>query len=140
MLYRRFVSEGLAHYSYLIGDRDRAVVIDPRRDCDVYVEAAVAEGLPITHILETHRNEDYVAGSVELASRTGARILHSAHGTLAYAYGEPIHDGEEVRIGRLRLVAMHTPGHTPGHMSYVLHDALGRYPFCRRSGTNRFPR
>jgi hydroxyacylglutathione hydrolase len=125
MLFRRFVSEGLAHYSYLIGDRDRAVVIDPRRDCDVYIEAAVAEGLAITHILETHRNEDYVTGSVELASRTGARIFHSAHGDLPYAYGERIHDGDEIPVGRLVVVALHTPGHTPGHMSYVLHEAGG---------------
>jgi hydroxyacylglutathione hydrolase len=125
MLFQRVVSEGLAHYSYLIGDRDRAVVIDPRRDCDVYVEAAAAEGLAITHILETHRNEDYVIGSVELANRTGASIYHSAHGDLPYEYGEPIHDGEEIPVGRLRVVAMHTPGHTPGHMSYVLHDAGG---------------
>ena len=125
MLFQRFVSEGLSHYSYLIGDRDRAVVIDPRRDCDVYIDAAMADGLPITHILETHRNEDYVVGSVELASRTGAKILHSAYDTWPYAYGDPIHDGQELPVGRLKVVALHTPGHTPGHMSYVLHDAVG---------------
>ena len=125
MLFRRFESEGLAHYSYLIGDRNRAVVIDPRRDCDVYVQAAAEEGLPITHILETHRNEDYVTGSVELASRTGATILRSAHSPLAYGYGELIHDGERLEIGRLTLKALHTPGHTPGHMSYLLYDSSG---------------
>jgi hydroxyacylglutathione hydrolase len=125
MLFERFVSEGLAHYSYLIGDRDRAVVIDPRRDCDVYLDAARAQGLPITHILETHRNEDYAVGSVELASRTGATIMHSAHDDLPYGYGAPIHDGTRIAIGRLALVALHTPGHTPGHMSYVLYDAGG---------------
>jgi hydroxyacylglutathione hydrolase len=54
MLFKRFESKGLAHYSYLIGDGGRAVVIDPRRDCDVYLEAATLEGLRITHILETH--------------------------------------------------------------------------------------
>ena len=125
MLFRRFVSKGLAHYSYLIGDRDRAVVIDPRRDCEVYIETAVSEGLQLTHVLETHRNEDYVTGSTELAARTGATVLHSAYDGLPYAYGEPIEDGSAFQIGRLRLVALHTPGHTPGHMSYVLHDALG---------------
>ncbi len=125
MIFRRFVSKGLAHYSYLIGDQDRAVVIDPRRDCSAYVEAAHAEGLPITHILETHRNEDYVVGSVELASRTGATVLHSAHDDLPYEYGDPIRDGDSIQIGRLELVALHTPGHTPGHMSYLLYDASG---------------
>jgi hydroxyacylglutathione hydrolase len=125
MIFERFVSRGLAHYSYLIGDRDRAVVIDPRRDCEVYVRAALAEDLPITHILETHRNEDYVVGSVELASRTGATILHSAHDDLSYGYGDPIRDGDSIHVGRLKLVAVHTPGHTPGHMSYLLYDASG---------------
>ena len=82
MLFTRTVSEGLSHYSYLIGDQGQAVVIDPRRDCETYFQAASAEGLRITHILETHRNEDYVTGSVELASRTGATILRSAHSDL----------------------------------------------------------
>ena len=82
MLFERIEAKGLAHYSYLIGAGNRAVVIDPRRDCDVYIEAATREGRPITHILETHRNEDYVIGSVELAHRTGAEVLHSAYGGL----------------------------------------------------------
>ncbi len=125
MLFKRFESKGLAHYSYLIGDGNQAVVIDPRRDCDVYVQTASREGLRITHILETHRNEDYVIGSVELASRTDAAILHSAHDDLAYGYGEPIHDGETLKIGRLKLEALHTPGHTLGHMSYLLYEPSG---------------
>jgi hydroxyacylglutathione hydrolase len=125
MLFKRFESEGLAHYSYLIGDGNQAIVIDPRRDCDVYVQTANQEGLRITHILETHRNEDYVIGSAELASRTGAVILHSAHDDLDYGYGEPIRDGETLKIGRLKLEALHTPGHTLGHMSYLLYDPEG---------------
>jgi hydroxyacylglutathione hydrolase len=125
MLFKRFESEGLAHYSYLIGDGNQAVVIDPRRDCHVYVQAASQEGLRITHVLETHRNEDYVIGSVELASRTGAAILLSAHDDLDYSYGEPIRDGETVKIGRLKLEALHTPGHALGHMSYLLYEPGG---------------
>jgi hydroxyacylglutathione hydrolase len=125
MLFKRFESEGLAHYSYLIGDGNQAVVIDPRRDCDVYVQAASQEGLRITHLLETHRNEDYVIGSVELASRTGAAILLSAHHDLDYSYGQPIRDGETLKIGRLKLEALHTPGHALGHMSYLLYEPGG---------------
>lgn len=125
MLFKRFESEGLAHYSYLIGDGNQAVVIDPRRDCDVYVQAASQEGLRITHVLETHRNEDYLIGSVELASRTGAAILLSAHHDLDYSYGEPIRDGETLKIGRLKLEALHTPGHALGHMSYLLYEPGG---------------
>lgn len=125
MLFRRVESRGLAHYSYIVGDRNQAAVIDPRRDCDVYVQMALEEGLRITHILETHRNEDYAIGSAELASRTGAVVFHSAHDDLPYAYGEPVSDGQAIQIGRLEIAALHTPGHTPGHMSYVLHDADG---------------
>jgi hydroxyacylglutathione hydrolase len=125
MLFERFEARGLAHYSYLIGDVDRAVVVDPRRDCDVYVQTAMRAGLPITHILETHRNEDYVIGSVELAHRTGADVLHSAYDDLDYAYGGRIEEGRALRVGRLRLEPIHTPGHTLGHMSFLLRDATG---------------
>ncbi|MFO7917989.1 MAG: MBL fold metallo-hydrolase, partial [Anaerolineae bacterium] len=74
MLFERIESKGLAHYSYLIGNGGQAVVIDPRRDCDIYVEKPLRSGPRIPHILETHRNEDYLIGSVALASRTGATI------------------------------------------------------------------
>jgi len=125
MLFQRFESKGLAHYSYLIGAGGRAVVIDPRRDCDVYIDAATAAGYAITHVLETHRNEDYVIGSVELAARTGAEVLHSAHDELDYGYGARIAGRESLRVGQLYLEAIHTPGHTLGHMSYLLRDTTG---------------
>jgi hydroxyacylglutathione hydrolase len=125
MLFQRFESKGLAHYSYLIGAGDRAVVIDPRRDCDLYIEAAMGAGYSITHIMETHRNEDYVVGSVELAARTGAEVLHSAYDELDYGYGGRIAEGESLRIGGLELSPIHTPGHTLGHMSYLLRDSTG---------------
>lgn len=125
MLFKRFESEGLAHYSYLVGDGNQAVVIDPRRDARVYVERAARAGLRITHVLETHRNEDYVVGSLELADLTDATVLHSGESALSYGYGEPIMDGERVTVGRLELRALHTPGHTLGHMSYLLHDPDG---------------
>ncbi len=125
MLFERIESEGLAHYSYLIGDGNQAAVIDPRRDVGAYVTGAAQAGMRITHILETHRNEDYVIGSLELAARTGAAMLHSGHDDLQYGYGDPIQDGETVTVGRLRLEPLHTPGHTLGHMSYLLHDPDG---------------
>ena len=137
MLFERFESAGLAHYSYLVGDGDQAVVIDPRRDCDAYVEAARQAGKRITHILETHRHEDYVVGSVELASRSGATVLRSAHDELAYGYGETIRDGQPLSIGRLRLTALHTPGHTLGHAGYLLHDPGGA-PWILFSGDALF--
>jgi len=124
MLLERIESKGLAHYSYLIGDGNDAVVIDPRRDCEVYVAKAYQEGCNISYILETHRNEDYVVGSVELSARTGAVIWHTDT-QLDYQYGSPIQDGQIWKIGRLKLQAIHTPGHTHGSMSYLLYDPDG---------------
>lgn len=124
MLFERVESEGLAHYSYIIGDRNEAVVIDPRRDCEVYPKMASKEGMRISKVLETHRNEDYVIGSVELSYRTGAEIWH-ADGQLDYRYGQAVEDGMVVKVGRFKLEAISTPGHTPGSMSYLLRDAGG---------------
>ncbi len=124
MLFERIESEGLAHYSYLIGDGKEAVVIDPRRDCGVYVEKASKAGFRIKYILETHRNEDYVIGSVELAARTDAEIWH-ADSQMDYQYGQPVEDGQTWRVGRLKVEAIHTPGHTPGSMSYLIYDHEG---------------
>ena len=78
MIFRRFVSEGLAHYSYVVGDRDRAIVIDPRRDCDVYIEAATAEGGRQTHYPAPRFVTDYVsvdklAIQVRILSPTASR-------------------------------------------------------------------
>jgi hydroxyacylglutathione hydrolase len=125
MLFERIEAKGLAHNSYLVGDGHRALVIDPRRDCDIYLELAAHEGMRITHILETHRNEDYVVGSLELAGKTGAEVLHSAYDDLTYAYGGPISEGDKLRFGMLRLEPLYTPGHTRGHMSFLLRDATG---------------
>ena len=124
MLFERIESSGLAHYSYLIGDGNEAVVIDPRRDVDVYIEKASRAGYRIAHVLETHRNEDYVIGSLELAARTGAQVWH-ADDQFGYGYGEAVADGQRWKVGRLQIEALHTPGHTPGMMSYLLHDPDG---------------
>ncbi len=124
MLFERIESKGLAHYSYLIGDGAEAVVIDPRRDCEIYIHKATQQGMRIAHVLETHRNEDYVVGSIELATRTGAQIWHAdAH--LDYQYGQAVEDGQTWPVGRLKIQALLTPGHTLGSMSYLLHDPDG---------------
>ena len=124
MLFERIVSEGLAHYSYLIGDKNEALVIDPRRDCSVYVKKASSAGMRIAHILETHRNEDYFVGSMELAGRSGAEIWH-ADSQWDYRYGNPVQPGQKWKVGRLEFEAIPTPGHTPGSMSYLLKDPTG---------------
>lgn len=124
MLFERIESEGLSHYSYLVGSGAEAVVIDPRRDIDIYLDMAERSGYHIRHILETHRNEDYLVGSIELAGRTGAEIWH-ADSQLSYQYGKGVEDGQEWRLGGDTLCAISTPGHTSGSMSYVLSDAHG---------------
>jgi hydroxyacylglutathione hydrolase len=122
MLFQRIESKGLAHYSYIIGDRNYALVIDPRRDCQEYIEKAGS--MRISNILETHRNEDYLIGSLELANRTSAEIWH-ADSQWNYRYGKAVAEGQTWKVGRLKIEAIHTPGHTPGMMNYLLYDPTG---------------
>jgi len=120
VIFERIKSEGIAHNSYLIGSESDAAVIDPRRDCQIYVELAQQHGLKIKHIFETHRNEDYVIGSVELSNLTGAEIYHGPG--LDWKYGNTLKEGQEFQVGGLRLTAIHTPGHTDESMSYAVVD------------------
>ncbi|SCZ58990.1 MBL fold metallo-hydrolase [Thiohalomonas denitrificans] len=120
MYFETIRSPGLAHLSYLIGDGGEAFVIDPRRDADVYLEQAGSEGMRITRIFETHRNEDYVIGSRELAERTGATIHHGA--AAPFDYGESIREGNTFDAGKIRLRALETPGHTDESLSFALYD------------------
>ena len=120
MLFRRFVSEGIAHFSYLIGSGTEAAVIDPRRDCATCLSTAAANGMRITGIFETHRNEDYAVGSCELSGICGAPIYHGA--ALPFAYGIPVHDGDRFTFGDLVLTIRETPGHTDESISIVVTD------------------
>jgi hydroxyacylglutathione hydrolase len=116
-------TDGLAHLSYLIGDRSlgQAAVIDPRRDVDIYLELARKQHLAITHAIETHIHADFVSGSRELASRTGtAKIRVSVEGGARYGFAhESLRDGSRLQLGAVTLTAMHTPGHTPEHLAYL---------------------
>ena len=116
-------TDGLAHLSYLIGDRStgRAAVIDPRRDVDVYLELARENRFTITHAVETHIHADFVSGSRELAIRTGtAKVFASVEGGAHYGFvHEPVRDGSRLGLGAVTLTAIHTPGHTPEHMAYL---------------------
>jgi len=90
------------------------------------VDIAKREGMRIKYVFETHRNEDYVIGSSELASLTGAEIFHGPWPE--FEYGKKLKDGQEFRVGKLKVTALHTPGHTPGCMSYAVTDlATGGY-------------
>jgi hydroxyacylglutathione hydrolase len=137
MIFERIKSEGLAHLSYFIGSEDEAVVIDPRRDCQVYVDLARREGMTIKYIFETHRNEDYIVGSLELKNLTEAEIYHGRG--LEFKYGNFVDDGQGFSFGKLKLTALHTPGHTDESMSYTLADLeTGKEPVMVFTGDALF--
>ncbi|MBE0429668.1 MAG: MBL fold metallo-hydrolase [Thermoleophilia bacterium] len=136
MFFKRIVSEGLAHYSYMIGDGGEALVIDPRRDCDIYIEEAQNQGVRLTHVLETHRHEDFLTGSAVLARLAGATAWH-ADSQWEYGYGEAVREGQSWQLGPHTLEAILTPGHTPGSMCYLLRYD-GGMPWMLFSGDTLF--
>lgn len=120
MIIEKITSPGLAHNSYFISFANEAIIIDPRRDCEIYVELAKQEEVKIRYIFETHRNEDYVTGSLPLSRFTGADIFHGPG--LKWGYGNTLEDEKIFNFEDYRFTAMHTPGHTDESMSYVLSD------------------
>lgn len=131
-------SDGLAHNSYLLVDGEEAAVIDPRRDCQIYLKLAQKNCAKISLILETHRNEDYVVGSLELQGLTSAEIGHSKR--LGFKYGEHnLDDGEALTLGKLKITAIHTPGHTDESLCYNVSDlAKSSDPLMVFSGDTLF--
>ena len=122
MLLEKIKTPGLSHLSYLIGSQGKAAVIDPRRDCEIYLERARAEGLEITHIFETHRNEDLITGSPVLAKMTGARVLHGPNPADEVVFADTAREGDVFEIGKIRVEVLETPGHTDDHLAFVFHD------------------
>ena len=131
MLFTRFYDEQLAQASYLIGcgRSGTAVVVDPNRRTDEYIASAEAAGLRITAVTETHIHADFVSGCRELAARTGAAIHLSGCGPPEWQYEfrrEPgvvlLADRDTFRVGNVELRAVHTPGHTPEHQSFLVTD------------------
>ncbi len=114
--------EGLGNRSYLAGGARGAVVVDPPRDIDQVIAAAVKRGVRIAYVAETHVHNDYVTGGLELARVTGASYLVPAGARVSFAR-TPVADGDTVTVDeRLVLRALATPGHTPHHTSYVLEE------------------
>lgn len=127
MYLKHFYDPDLAQGSYMIGCQatGEAVVVDARRDTAVYLEEASRQGLRVVAVTETHIHADYLSGSRELAAATGARLLLSAEGGPDWLYRfphEPLRDGDTVAIGNITLKAVHTPGHTPEHLSFLVTD------------------
>lgn len=128
MFVKRFFEPSIAQASYMIGCQrtGEAIVIDANRDLDQYVETAAQEGLRITHVTETHIHADYLSGSRELAQRTGASLCLSDEGDADWKYQFPhdrkLKDGDRITIGNIAIDAVHTPGHTPEHMTFLVTD------------------
>ncbi|MFA5253986.1 MAG: MBL fold metallo-hydrolase, partial [Methanoregula sp.] len=120
MWFERIVSEGLAHNSWIFGTGGVAAVVDPRRDCEAYLDLAREHDAVITHIFETHRNEDYVTGGPELAARSGAQIFHGAR--MAFRFGTPVREGERFMLGPLSVRILETPGHTEESITIIVAD------------------
>ncbi|MEO6213119.1 MAG: rhodanese-like domain-containing protein [Vicinamibacterales bacterium] len=118
-MFQRFFDDGLAQTSFLLAcARTReAIIIDPRRDVDVYVEAARAQGLRIQHSIETHVHADFACGSRELLA-VGAHTMAGPGSNLRYPHHE-VQDGERLRVGDISIQFLHTPGHTPEHISIL---------------------
>lgn len=135
MQIEQFFLDGLGHQSYIVTDATSgmAAVVDPRRDVDVYLDAARRTNTRITHILETHIHNDYVTGARELAAQTGAIIVGSVQGQLAYDH-LPVQDGDRFNVGELAFQVMATPGHTPEHVSYVVYEPESTTPYAVFSG------
>ena len=132
MIVKRLFEPSIAQSSYLIGcaQTGESIVIDPNRDVEQYITEAAREGLRITHVTETHIHADFVSGARELAQRTGARLLLSDEGDANWKYQyadrvdnhQLLRDGDRIALGRIRVDVLHTPGHTPEHLTFLITD------------------
>jgi hydroxyacylglutathione hydrolase len=123
MVLHQFYLNCLAHASYLVGDEQTrtAAVVDPQRDVEHYFAFAEQHGLRIKHVILTHLHADFIAGHLELRDRAGATIYLGAAAKAEYAF-IPLHDGDRIEMGRVRLQAIETPGHTPESISLAVYD------------------
>jgi hydroxyacylglutathione hydrolase len=127
MYFQHVYDKSLAQASYFIGCQKAgvALVIDPKRDVDTYVEIARQQKMTITHVAETHIHADFLSGARELAALTGAELYLSDEGGPDWQYEFPhvgLREGDVFRVGNLSLKVMHTPGHTPESISFLLTD------------------
>ena len=127
MLLERIYDEDLAQASYFIGcqAKGEALVVDPRRDIAVYQSLAAKNGMTIVAVTETHIHADFLSGTRELAAATGATAYVSGEGGVDWQYGfeaERLYDNDVITLGNITVKALHTPGHTPEHLSFVVTD------------------
>jgi glyoxylase-like metal-dependent hydrolase (beta-lactamase superfamily II)/rhodanese-related sulfurtransferase len=123
MIFTQHYLDCLSQGSYLIGDETtgRAVVVDPRRDVEVYLAEAAEHGLTIERVIETHIHADFLTGHLELADATGARISYSEAAEVEFSV-DPLTDGQRISLGEVTLEILATPGHTPESICVVVYE------------------
>ena len=121
MHFEQFYLGCLAHASYLLASEGEAVVVDPQRDVEIYLKAAEENDVAIRHIFETHLHADFVSGHQELAARTGARIYIGAQAEATFPH-IAVRDGFHLQVGKMRITALETPGHTPESICLLFAD------------------
>src|SRR2546423_8552957 len=121
MYFKQFYLSCLAHASYLIASEGEAAVVDPQRDVDQYTQEAEAQGCAIKYVIETHLHADFVSGHKELAARTGAEVVFGEKAGAQFPH-RAVRDGDEIKIGRVVLRVLETPGHTPEAISILVID------------------
>ncbi len=130
MFVQQFFVKGLAHSSYLLGGSKKCAIVDPRRDVDMYLDAAGDMGMKITHILETHLHADFISGHLDLAEKTGAVIVAPKSAKCKFKH-KAVAEGDRFNIDNMQLKVLDTPGHTPEHITYVVTDkSRGPEPVC----------
>ena len=127
MYFQHVYDKSLAQASYFIGCQEsgEAIVVDPKRDVDTYLDIAEQNSMRITHVAETHIHADFLSGSRELAALTGAKLYLSDEGSSEWQYEFShigLKDGDTFNIGNLKFDVLHTPGHTPESISFLLTD------------------
>lgn len=120
MILKKVKSEGIASLSYFLASGNEACVVDPRRDAKTFLKLAWDAEADLKYVFETHRNEDYVIGSNEIADATNVEIYHGPG--LDWKYGNTLKDGQEFSLGVLKIKSIHTPGHTDESTSYAVYD------------------
>ena len=122
MYFKQFYLGCLAHASYLIGSDGEAAVVDPRRDVGEYLEEAARQGFRIKYVVETHLHADFVSGHCELAARAGAEVVIGQRAGAKFPH-RAVRDGDELRVGKVTLRFLETPGHTPESVCVLVTDA-----------------
>src|SRR5690625_3501512 len=130
MLLEHIYDPDLAQGSYFIGCQanNSAIVVDPRRDIQVYLDLAAREGMEIVAVTETHIHADYLSGTLELARATGAQVYVSDEGGPDWTYGSSFADavrmkhGHQITLGNITIEAVQPPGHTPEHLAFLVTD------------------